>query len=192
MFRQQRHALLGTALEGEAAVTPGSCTHMQGSCRIVKEDEVTLLSVTPRTSPKDKMPRLCTYNAYFAGPATVHRRTLFRLPLSDKCVQTLLRFRLGCHKMPRDVGPGTAVPRSQRLCSVCHAGQPGDDYHLVFECQGLEYIRQNYPGLVGQHASTMIHYMWQADLHGVAMSVTECLGVYYSIDPDGGHASDQP
>ena len=29
------------------------------------------------------------------------------------------------------------------------------------------------------HASTMIHFMWQADLHGVAMFITECLGVYY-------------
>ena len=32
----------------------------------------------------------------------------------------------------------------------------------------------------------MIRFMWQADLHGVAKFVTECLGVYHSTDPDGG------
>ncbi len=30
----------------------------------------------------------------------------------------------------------------------------GDEFHLVFECQGLEYICQNNPGLFGQHASS--------------------------------------
>ena len=43
-----------------------------------------------------------------------------------------------------------------------------------------------------QHASTMIQFMWQADLHGVANFIAECLGVYYSTDPDGDQASDQP
>ena len=54
-----------------------------------------------------------------------------RLALSNKCVQAILRFRLGCHNLPRDVGSRTAVPRSQRFCTVCHVGQPGDEYHLV-------------------------------------------------------------
>ena len=75
---------------------------------------------------------------------------------------------------------------------VCHGGQPGDEFHLVFECQGLRYIRLDYPWLFGQHASTMVQFMWQADLHGVAKFVTECLGVYYSTDPNVGQASDQP
>jgi len=50
----------------------------------------------------------------------------------------------------------------------------------------LEYIRQNYSGFSRQHAGTMIQLMWQADLHGIAKIVTECLGVYYSPGPDGG------
>jgi len=57
------------------------------------------LSVNPRTCPRDAMPRLCTYNAWFARPATTHRKTIFRLALSHKCVQALLRFRLGCHNL---------------------------------------------------------------------------------------------
>ena len=77
------------------------------------------LSVNPRTCPRDNMPRLCTYNAWFARPAVTHRKVIFRLPLSNKCVQSLLRFRLGCHNLPRDVGTRTAIPRSQRFCHAC-------------------------------------------------------------------------
>ena len=150
------------------------------------------LSVNPRTCPRDNMPRLCTYNAWFARPAVTHRKVIFRLPLSNKCVQSLLRFRLGCHNLPRDVGSRTAIPRSQRFCHVCSVGQPGDEYHLVFECRGLQHIRDRYPGLFGHHAETMIQFMWQADLHGVAKFVTDCLGVYNDTDPDRGRASDQP
>ena len=95
------------------------------------------LSVNPRTCPRENMPRLCTYNACFARPATIHRRTIFRLALSNKCVQTLLRFRLGCHNLPRDVRSRTAVPRSQKICPVCHVGHPGNEFHLVFRVSGL-------------------------------------------------------
>lgn len=34
--------------------------------------------------------------------------------------------------------------------------------------------------------------MWQADRHGVAMFVTDCLGVYRSTAPEEIQASDQP
>lgn len=43
------------------------------------------------------------------------------------------------------------------------------------------------PQAVTSHMGT-----WQADLHGVAKVVTECLGVCYNTDPDGGLAFDQP
>ena len=71
------------------------------------------------------MPRLCIYNAWFARPAITYRKTIFRLVLYNKCVQALLRFRLGCHNLPRDVGSRTAVPRSQRFGTMCQVG------HLV-------------------------------------------------------------
>ena len=83
-------------------------------------------------------------------------------------------------------GSRTAVPRSQRICSVCHVGQPGDEFHLVLECQGLQHIRD--PGLFGQNAGTIVQCMWQAELHGVSKFVTDCMGVYYSTDPEGRQA----
>ena len=41
-------------------------------------------------------------------------------------------------------------------------------------------------------AATMIQFMWQDDIRGVAVFIKECLEVYYGTDPDGGQASDQP
>jgi len=56
----------------------------------------------------------------------------------------------------------------------------------VFEYQGLQYIRDKYSGLFGQHARTMVQFMRQADMHGVAKFVTHWVGVYGSADPARG------
>ena len=70
--------------------------------------------------------------------------------------------------------------------------QPGDEHHLVFGCQGLQHIRNKYLDLFGHHAETMLQFMRQADLHGAAKYVTDCLGVYCDIDLKRAPASDQP
>ena len=56
----------------------------------------------------------------------------------------------------------------------------------------MQHIRYRYPGLFGQNAGTMVQFMWQADMHGVAKFVADCLGVYVSTDPEGDQAPDQP
>ena len=99
---------------------------------------------------------------------------------------------MGCHNLPRDVGSRNAVPRSQRTCQICNSGFPGDELHVVFECQGLQTIRDRYPDLFGQHARTVLQFIRQSDLHGVAGFIADCLDVYYDTDPEGGQASDQP
>ena len=79
-------------------------------------------------------------------------------------------------------------------CIGCAGENPGDEQHVVFECPGLQDIRDGYQGLFGEHATTMLQFMWQDDIRGVAMFIKECLGVYYGTDPYGGQASrnDQP
>ena len=72
---------------------------------------------------------------------------------------------------------------------TCHEG---DEQHIVFHCPGLQDIRDRHPGLFGEHTPTMIQFMWQENIRGVAMVIKECLEVYYGTDPDGGQASDQP
>ena len=49
-----------------------------------------------------------------------------------------------------------------------------------------------YGHLFGQHARTMLQFIWQTDLHGVASFIADCLDVYHITDPEGGQASDQP
>ena len=38
----------------------------------------------------------------------------------------------------------------------------------------------------------MMEIMWQADLHAVAKSIAECLGIHSNTDLVGGQALDQP
>ena len=129
-------------------------------------------------------------DAWFTRPVSIHRKSRFRLALSNRCLQPILRFRMGCPNLPSDVGSRPEVPtgRSQRLCLLCHIGRPGDKIHLVLECQALQHIRDRNPGLFGQPAGTII--MWQSDLHEVAHFVTDCLNAYYTPDPERGQASD--
>ena len=46
--------------------------------------------------------RLCTYKNWIARPPGRHARSLLDLPLCMRCMQRLLRFKKGCHKLPRD------------------------------------------------------------------------------------------
>lgn len=68
---------------------------------------------SPRTCPSEGA-SLCTYKAWVARPNTAHLRTLFRLAMSNRCVEALLRFRLGIHNLPWIVG---------RMQSVGHRGR---------------------------------------------------------------------
>ena len=149
------------------------------------------LPFSPRTCPSQGA-SLCTYGAWFARPAHIHPKAIFRLPMSAGCVQTLLRFRMGCHNLPWDLGRRQGIPRLHRVCLLCAGENPGDEQHVVFECPGLQDIRDRYQGLFGEHATTVLQFMWQDDIRGVAMFIKECLGVYYGTDPCGGQASDQP
>ena len=67
------------------------------------------LDVCPRTCPSVGA-RLCTYAAWFARPPHKHARSLLDLPLSSRCMQTLFRFRMGVHRLPKDEGSWNRVP----------------------------------------------------------------------------------
>ena len=60
------------------------------------------LDICPRTCPTEKS-RLCTYKNWFGRSAGCHARSLLDLPLSLRCMLRLLCFRMGCHKLPRDL-----------------------------------------------------------------------------------------
>ena len=89
---------------------------------------------SPRTCPSQDA-SLCTYDAWFARPDSVHPKAILRLALSDRCVEALLRFRMGSHNLPCAVGRMQGVARAQRICTLCDSAQPGDEQHLVFSAQ---------------------------------------------------------
>ena len=88
----------------------------------------------------------------------------------------LLRFRMGCDRLPRDEGAWVQprVPRLERFCQLCAAHILGDEMHLVFECPELQCFREKWSHLF-QGQQTMQAFMWQDDLIGVAKFVNACM-----------------
>ena len=102
----------------------------------------------------------------------------------------LLRFRMGCHRLPRDEGSWARprVPGLERICHLCATGTLGDEKHLIFECPELQCFREQWPHLF-EGPQTMLAFMWQDDLIGVANFVNACIR---KMNPPEDRASDQP
>ena len=141
------------------------------------------LDICPRTCPSLNA-KLCTYKTWFVRPADKHARSLLDLPVSRRCMQRFLRFRMGCHKLPRDVGAWAGIPRLQRICNMCQHHIIGDEKHLVFECPALQDLRDKRPHLFqGAPADAMVLFMWQDDMIGVVRFIDECLErILYTSD----------
>ena len=147
------------------------------------------LDICPRTCPREKS-RCCTYARWFARPPEKHARSLLDIPVSASCMKGLLRFRMGCHRLPRDEGSWARprIPRLERICHLCATGTLGDEKHLIFECPELQCFREQWPHLF-EGPQTMRGFMWQDDLIGVAKFVNACIR---KMNPPEGRASDQP
>ena len=100
---------------------------------------------------------------------STHARSLSDIPVSATCMKRLLRFRMGCHRLPRDEGSWARpeVPRRDRVCQLCGGCALGDDRHLVFECPELLCFREQWSHLF-EAPQTMQAFMWQEDLIWVA------------------------
>jgi hypothetical protein len=64
-------------------------------------------------------------------------------------LMSLMRFRLGAHDLRVATGrwervDGRQLPRHQRLCTVCLANQVEDEFHMVFECDAYESVREQF------------------------------------------------
>ena len=151
------------------------------------------LDVCPRTCPSAGA-RLCTYAAWFARPPHKHARSLLDLPLGSMSMQTFLRFRMGVHRLPKDEGSWNRVPRHERICLLCNSGSLCDEKHMVFECSGLQGLRDEYAFLFSDMC-TMKQFLWQDDLVSVAKFIHACLDKMFSCATglsNDSQTSDQP
>jgi hypothetical protein len=102
------------------------------------------LGVCPRTCPS-KNARLCTYERWFARPQDLSKDNMYlTLPVGARRLRMFLRFRMGCHGLPNDIGRQRKVPRHQRLCQRCALGEVGDEHHLIFRCPAVQTVRTKY------------------------------------------------
>ena len=83
---------------------------------------------------------------------------------------------------------GTRFPRLERICQLCATGAPGDEKHIIFECPELQCFREVCFHLF-QGPETMLTFMWQDDLIGVAKYIDAFLN---RVKPPSSSASDQP
>ena len=92
------------------------------------------------------------------------------------CMQRFLHFRMGFHRLPREVAAWAGIPRLQRICNMCQHRTIGDEKHLVFECPALQDLRDNCPHrFEDTQADAMVLFMWQDDMIGVVRFIDECL-----------------
>ena len=139
------------------------------------------LDVCPRTCVS-RGARLCTYLRWFAKPAG-EQRSCLKVLVSASRMRRFLRFRVGCHGLPRDTGGRHRTARLSRTCPACDTGAIGDEKHLIFECPALQHVRSRHPQLFAVTDQTVQQFMWQRDLLQVIIFVTDCLEFLQEPDP---------
>ena len=138
------------------------------------------LDVCPRTCT-DRV-RLCTYQQWFSRPGDC-KLTYLRLPVAPRDMKEVMRFRVGCHSLPIEMGRRQRTPRNSRVCTLCDAQSLGDERHLLLECPALGPIRARYPDLLAHSQDTMRHLLWHKDQMLVFRFVRECLDFHDSASP---------
>ncbi len=130
------------------------------------------VEICPRTAASAGV-KLCTYLRWFAPPPG--RGLVLHIPVRAEQMNKFIRFRLGCHDLPVEVGRYAGVPRHSRLCLRCTLGAVGEEKHMVFECPAVAALRVQYAHLFGAVIQDMQQFMWQDDRVGVVRFVLQAL-----------------
>ena len=96
------------------------------------------LHASPRYAPS-KGAELRTYHRGFARSGPVPE-PYFQLPISDRCMRRLYRFRLGAYALPIEMGRGLRMARVARVCPLCPGVHVGDERYYVHECPAFDFF----------------------------------------------------
>ncbi len=91
-----------------------------------------------------------------------------------------MRFRLGCHELPVEIGRRAGVLRRNRLCTRCSLGLVGDEKHMIFECPAVGPLRDVYAFVLGwwsDHAGVPVAEGHGLDMVGVVSFILAALEV---------------
>jgi hypothetical protein len=59
----------------------------------------------------------------------------YLIKLSHSLRQSFLKFRVSNHRLPIQTGRINDIPSCERLCTLCHLNEIGDEFHYLFICQ---------------------------------------------------------
>ncbi len=185
--------VLGTLTSSMRIICILLCGVLLGRCFVAaRRVPGTGLHVAPSLCPSRRA-QLCTYFRWLRRPAHVHRLTLFDIIVDARRLRVFLRFRMGVHGLPIDVGRWRGVPRSRRTCDMCDTGAVGDEHHFVFVCPALAAVRTHYTPLFALRSRTLRAFVWQPDLHLVVRYIYDCFQVCARmLNPCVGVPSNQP
>jgi hypothetical protein len=109
----------------------------------------------------------------------MRRRRVLHAHLDAGKIRSFLRFRTSCHNLAVDKGlqARPRIPRMSRICEHCTMNEIGDEMHLVFECQAVQHVRDQYAHLFTFTTSTMRTFLWQDDIISVIKYVVTCMDI---------------
>ena len=64
----------------------------------------------------------------------------YLINLPDALKYIVCKFRTVNHKLPKETGRYTRIPRNVRVCKICNSGQLGDEFHFRLECPALKEL----------------------------------------------------
>ena len=67
--------------------------------------------------------------------------------------------------------------------TLCQTGNLVNEQHLVLEGPALQGIRDRYNGVFGDHAATLVQFMWQHDTCVVAQFIEGCMDAHSDPGP---------
>ena len=152
---------------------PGA-SQLQQAAAQQRQAHMQSLSLDPRSAPSASA-KLCTYHRWFSRPEGKASATYWDVPMSNSKLHRVLRFRMGAHHLPIQMGRHLRLPRGMRVCHMCHSGAICDERHVLMECSALLDLRVTFAPLIAEASGIMARLVWADDQPLVSKYIIACL-----------------